>query len=74
MTNAELKEALLSGAPVVCGGIRYQKLTAIVYRAVSGKILISGELLDGNGNCVVYAPARNIELYEGDGDHAAQQV
>lgn len=66
MTNEELKEALFSGAPVVCDGIRYQKITAIVYRVVNKELFISGELLDGNGNCVVYAPARRIEYFKED--------
>lgn len=64
MTNEELKEALFSAVPVVCDGIRYQRITAIVYRVVNKELFISGELLDGNGNCVIYAPARKIELYK----------
>ena len=42
-------------------GIRYQKVSAIVYRMVSGKLRVSAELLDANGNCLVYAPIEKVE-------------
>ena len=62
MDNKELKQALYDGGPVQYNGIKYQKVHGILYRIVSGKLSISAELLDYNGNCLVYAPAAKVEL------------
>ena len=43
---------------------KYKKITGILYRIASGKLCISAELLDRNGNCLVYAPASRVERSE----------
>ena len=64
MTNAELKQALFSAAPVVCNGIEYQRVCEIVYRRPQNEVIISAGLLDKNGNCIVYARPEKVTLLE----------
>lgn len=52
MTNEQLKEALFSGCQVEHRGIIYKCVSAIIYRNKGGKLNISAELLDKNGNSV----------------------
>lgn len=63
MTNQELKEALLEHKAVNYGGIRYQ-VHGILYRAKGKQITVAAELLDQNGNCLVYAPPSKVEAAE----------
>ena len=64
MTNEELKNALFSGEPVRYNGITYRKISAIIYRADRGQLLISAELLDACGNSVTIAPASRVSRSE----------
>ena len=64
MSNDDLKKALLNGAPVVCHGITYQRISAIIYRPFAGSIKVSVELLDRNGTSVTIAPASVVEFAE----------
>lgn len=65
MTNEEAKQALINQLPVIHNGIEYVKLTAIIYRRnMYGDIIISGEMLDKCGTCVVIAEVKNILLKE----------
>lgn len=66
MTGQELKEALLDGREVSHNGIIYNKVNAIVYRNIEGKIKVSAELLDKNNSCVVIAPAEKISEVKHD--------
>lgn len=52
MTNEQLKEALFSGCQVEHRGIIYKCVSGIIYRNKGGKLDISAELLDKNGNSV----------------------
>lgn len=52
MTNDELKAALFSGCQVEHRGIIYKCVSGIIYRNKGGKLNISAELLDKNGNSV----------------------
>lgn len=61
MTNQELKEALLEHKAVNYGGIRYQ-VHGILYRAKETQLTVAVELLDKNGNCLVYAPPSKVEI------------
>lgn len=63
MTGEEAKQCLYSRKKVICKGIEYEKMTAIVYRLdESGKyIVISAELLDKNRNSVVFARLEDVE-------------
>ena len=60
MTNIEIKDALMDGRRVVYNGIVYDKVSAIIYRNINGKIVVSAEVLDKNENCVVTAPVAKI--------------
>ena len=60
MTNSEVKDALMDGRRVVHNGIVYDKVSAIIYRNINGKIVVSAEMLDKNENCVVTAPVAKI--------------
>lgn len=60
MTNTEIKDALMDGRRVVHNGIVYDKVSAIIYKNINGKIVVSAEMLDKNENCVVTAPIAKI--------------
>lgn len=66
MTGQELKESLLDGREVSYNGIIYNKVNAIVYRNIGGKIKVSAELLDKNNSCVVIASAEKISEVKHD--------
>lgn len=61
MTNAELKQALFSAAPVRYNGIEYQRVCEIVYRRPENEVIVSAGLLDKNENCIVYAKPEKVE-------------
>ena len=61
MTNAELKQALFSAAPVRYNGIEYQRVCEIVYRRPANEVIVSAGLLDKNENCIVYAKPEKVE-------------
>ena len=61
MTGEEIKDALLKGYPVSAGGIEYKCVSAIIYRKQSGRITVSGELLDKNRNSVTIVPLDKIQ-------------
>lgn len=66
MTNEEAKEALQNKTPVVCGGIEYKRLSAIIYRYNDkGKFLVSAELLDKNKNSVTIARMEDVQEVKG---------
>ena len=66
MTNEEAKEALQNKTPVVCGGIEYKRLSAIIYRYNDkGEFLISAELLDKRGNSVTIAQMKYVREVKG---------
>lgn len=60
MNNEELKEALLQRFPVVCRGVTYDHISAIIYRAGNGRIVVTAELMDKNQNSVTIAEPRHI--------------
>lgn len=61
MTNEQLKEALFSGCQVEHRGIIYKCVSGIIYRNKGGKLDISAELLDKNGNSVSIVEANLIK-------------
>lgn len=65
MTGADLKAALLSGYPVQYNGIQYKCICEIVYKCVSGKIVVSAGLLDYNGNAIMYALPEKVSIVDG---------
>lgn len=63
MNNADLKNALLSGEPVLFNGMRYDCVSGIIYRRKKGKLCISAELADLKGNSVTIARAEKVEAF-----------
>ncbi len=63
MTRDELKAAFLEQCPVMCDGIIYQRVSALIYRKIPGvsKFIVQGELLDRSGHSVTIAGPRQIE-------------
>lgn len=69
MDNVELKDALLSGKPIILTHTdghdgEYKRVSAIVYRAHNKRIIVSAELLDLNGHSVIICDPKNIRLKE----------
>ena len=63
MTNEQLKEALFSGCQVEHNNIIYKCVSGIIYRNKGGKLDISAELMDKNGNSVsIVNPAKVKEV------------
>lgn len=65
MTNEEAKEALQNKTPVECGGIKYERLSAIIYRYDDkGRFVLSAELLSPH-NSVTIARLQDVKKVEG---------
>lgn len=62
MTGEEAKKAFMERCPVVCKGIEYLYISAIIYRLDrEGKVEVSAEMFDKNKNSVTITPIRNVE-------------
>lgn len=61
MNNDELKGALFSGCPVEHNGVKYKRVTAIVYRNIKGKLHISAEVKDVKTDSVCYVEANKLK-------------
>lgn len=61
MTSEEIKDALLKKYPVIAHGIEYACVNAVIYREQSGRITVSGELLDKNKMSVTVVALDKIE-------------
>lgn len=62
MTNEEVKEAFSNQSPVICGGIEYARISAIIYRYDTyGKFIISAELQDKRMQSVTIARIQDIK-------------
>ncbi len=70
MTSAEIKQAMVSLAPVIHRGIEYQRISAYIYRIYLNPVThkyreaFQVELLDKNGNSVTIADTNEIKLKE----------
>lgn len=54
MTNEEVKQALVTGKPVIyfvplVGDIRYDRVSAVIYRIINGELAVTAELEDKKG-------------------------
>lgn len=65
MTAEEAKQILYSKQPVWYGGVRYDRVIAIIY-SLDGRdnLIVSAQLLDANKNSVVQARIKEIKLQE----------
>lgn len=65
MTAEEAKQILFSKQPVWYQGIRYDRVTAIIY-TLDGRnnLIVSAELLDKNKNSVIQARMKDVKLQE----------
>ena len=62
MTNEEIKEAFSKQSPVICGGIKYARISAVIYRYdTKGKFIISAELQDKSGQSVTIARIQDVQ-------------
>lgn len=67
MNNEDLRAALLSGEPVVCKGIVYSCVSAIIYRKnKKGGVYMQVELADKNGNSVTIVAPNRIKRFKED--------
>lgn len=65
MSNEELKEALLSEAPVESGGIIYKRVSGIIYRkSAKGGIQIQAELEDRCAHSITIADPTRVNAVE----------
>ena len=68
MTNQDAKIAFLTCAPVIHRDsyrhieTRYEKISAIIYRYIDGKLHVSAELLDSCHNSVTIANVQYLHL------------
>ena len=65
MTNEEAKQAFFDRVPVIYDGIKYNYISAIIYRRNNfkerGKVIVSAELVDKCGHCLVIARACDLQ-------------
>lgn len=66
MTVEAAKQAFLQSLPVVSGGIRYNEISAMIYRKdrKARKVAITVELLDQCGHSVTITAPDKVELAE----------
>lgn len=61
MTNLEAKDAMLNRTPVICNGITYRCISAIIYRpSDSGEINVTVELLDKSNHSVTITNPKDV--------------
>ena len=62
MTNAEARDAMLSKTPVVHNGLKYSRISAIIYRPTEdGGIKVTVELASPCGHSVTIANTKDVE-------------
>ena len=62
MTSEEAKKCLFSRAEVICNGVTYERMSAIIYRVDDkDNIKVSAELLDKNRNSVTIALLKDVK-------------
>lgn len=63
MTDLEAKAAFLEKCPIICAGITYQRISALIYREKRDYpgITLQVELLDRGGNSVTITAPDRIE-------------
>lgn len=54
MTNEEVKQALVTGKPVIyfvplVGDVRYDRVSAVIYRIINGELAVTAELEEREG-------------------------
>lgn len=64
MTNQELKAALHTRCPVMHMGIRYDYVSAVIYRTIGGEIYITAELYSRERGEEIIVHAADIEPLE----------
>lgn len=64
MTPAELKQAMIDEIPVTHNGIKYKRVTGIIYRKRGNAAIIQAELLDENGHSLTYAAPKRVSRLE----------
>lgn len=60
MTNEEAKNCLSNRSPVVCGGIVYDRISAIIYRVEKNTVVVKLELTDEKANSVTITDIKNV--------------
>lgn len=61
VSNAEIKEAQRSRCPVLHMGIRYDYVSAVIYRTIGGEIYITAALYDRRLGDEIIVHAKDIE-------------
>ena len=64
MTGDEIKNALLGECPVTYNGIKYKKVSAVIYRKKGKGIAIHAEMTAQSDNSVTIARIKDIEKCE----------
>lgn len=70
MTSEEIKQAMRNETPVKYNGVKYDKITAYIYRAIKDnhtgliKFIFQVELVDTCGISVLIADAGKVELIQ----------
>lgn len=54
MTNEKIKQALVTGKPVIyfvplVGDVKYDRVSAVIYRIINGELAVTAELEDREG-------------------------
>ena len=64
MTTDEAKTAFRRSVPVMHGGIRYDEISALIYRKnkAAGRLSLSLELADYRSRSVSIVPPENVEV------------
>ena len=64
MTTEETKSAFFKGVPVKYNGIRYNCISALIYRRKQSKMVLEAELFDRCGHAIIIADPNKVEVYK----------
>ena len=66
MNDNELREALQRKAQVEYDGVIFDRISAVIYRNIKGKLEISAEIMDENSHSVFIVDPKKLNLLGGN--------
>lgn len=77
MTNEEVKQALVTGKPVIyfeplVGDVRYDRVSAVIYRIINGELAVTAELEGREGRSTATVRIDRLRFNKEDKENGAE--
>lgn len=77
MNNEEVKQALVTGKPVIyyvplVGDVRYDRVSAVIYRIINGELAVTAELEDRKGRSTATVRIDRLRFNKEDKENGAE--